>query len=216
VLTDRAHAERLPSGTADVVLCDERPERTAPGADPAVRPMAGSPAYVIYTSGSTGRPKGVVVTHAGLPALAAGQIERFAVEPDSRVLQFASPSFDAAVSEVCMALLAGARLVMAPAEDLVPGEPLAAVLARHRVTHATIPPAALPVMPEGGLPDGMTLVVAGEACPPALVGVWSRGRRMINAYGPTETTVCATMSRPLSGAVTPPIGTPILGAGVYV
>ncbi len=39
---------------------------------------------------------------------------------------------------------------------------------------------------------------------------------MINAYGPTETTVCATMSRPLSGAVTPPIGTPILGASVYV
>jgi acyl-coenzyme A synthetase/AMP-(fatty) acid ligase len=115
-----------------------------------------------------------------------------------------------------MALLAGARLVMAPADQLLPGEPLAAGLARHRVTHATLPPAALPVMPEDGLPEGMTLVVAGEACPPALVDTWSAGRRMINAYGPTETTVCATMSRPLSGAVTPPIGTPLNGFDVYV
>uniref|UniRef100_UPI000566671D AMP-binding protein n=1 Tax=Streptomyces flaveus TaxID=66370 RepID=UPI000566671D len=169
-------------------------ERTAPL-------LTDSPAYVIYTSGSTGRPKGVVVTHSGIASLSYSQTRAFEVTEHSRVLQFASPSFDAAAWEVCMALLAGARLVMAPADQLLPGEPLAAVLARHRVTHATLPPAALPVMP---------------ACPPALVDTWSAGRRMINAYGPTETTVCATMSRPLSGAVTPPIGTPLNGFDVYV
>ncbi|MDQ3899285.1 MAG: condensation domain-containing protein, partial [Actinomycetota bacterium] len=69
-----------------------------------------------------------------------------------------------------------------------------------------------------GLPAGMTLVVAGEPCPPELVQAWSVGRRMVNAYGPTETTVCATMSDPLSDAtqMTPAMGGPIANARVFV
>ncbi|MFE6978163.1 amino acid adenylation domain-containing protein [Streptomyces sp. NPDC057682] len=221
VLTDRASADGLPGSEkvvtddladvlgryADTALSDG--ERTAP-----LVPEA--PAWVIYTSGSTGRPKGVVVTHTGIASLVRSQIQSFDITRESRILQFASPSFDAAAWELCMALVSGARLVMGTSEELLPGEGLAGVLARHGVTHATLPPAALSVMPENGLPDGMTLVVAGEACPPAMVERWSVGRRMINAYGPTETTVCATMSGPLSGPVIAPIGWPVVNSRVYV
>ncbi len=177
------------------------------------------PAYVIYTSGSTGQPKGVVVCHQGIPNLAAAQIKRFNVRPHSRVLQFASPNFDASFSELCIALLAGAALVVAPREKLAPGAALPALADHQRVTHLTLPPSVLAVLPAvDGLPPTLTLIVAGEACPAQLVMAWSPFRRMINAYGPTEVTVCATMSEPLSPAtqMPPPIGRPISNMQAYV
>ncbi|MFE1784924.1 amino acid adenylation domain-containing protein, partial [Streptomyces sp. NPDC059506] len=173
------------------------------------------PAYVIYTSGSTGRPKGVVVPHAGIANLSAAEIERFDVTPDSRVLQCSSPSFDAAVLELSMALPAGAALVVPPPGPMV-GEALAEVLVRHRVTHALITPAALAGLPSTDLPDFRSLVVGGEACPADLAARWSQGRRMVNAYGPTEITVAATMSEPLSGGGVLPIGRPLPNTQAYV
>ncbi|MGW0671098.1 amino acid adenylation domain-containing protein, partial [Streptomyces sp. NPDC002746] len=183
-----------------------------PETDPSVALDARHPAYVIYTSGSTGRPKGVVVGHGGIASLVAAQIDRFAIEPGSRVLQFASPSFDASVSEICTALLRGAALVLPPKAD-----PVAALADLDLgLTHATVPPSVLAAVPEDSVRLS-TLVVAGEACPPELVDRWAPGRRMVNAYGPTETTVCATMSAPLTpGTGAPPIGRPIANAQVYV
>ncbi|MFE9252358.1 amino acid adenylation domain-containing protein [Streptomyces sp. NPDC007088] len=214
LVTDSATLPGLGDPAVPAVLVDDL-ELTGE-LPPEVRLDPEHPAYVIYTSGSTGRPKGVVVPHRGIASLARAQQDAFGVGPGSRVLQFAALSFDATAWEIVMGLLSGATLVVAPAERLMPGPDLAALCAERAVTHVTLPPTALAVLPEGALPAGATVVVAGEACPPELVARWTAEHRMINAYGPTETTVCATMSAPLSGGSVPPIGRPIVGTRVYV
>ena len=179
-----------------------------------IRP--GHPAYVIYTSGSTGRPKGVVVSHAGIASLASVLPERMGLGPGARVLQFASPSFDSSFLELCMALLTGAALASAGGGRVLPGEPLGRAVAELGVTHIKVPPTALAVTPVAMLPERLTVVVAGEACPPELAAVWSPGRRMVNAYGPTETTVCPAMSAPLAAGGVVAIGRPGANTRVFV
>jgi amino acid adenylation domain-containing protein len=178
-------------------------------------PAADDAAYLIYTSGSTGMPKGVLVTHKGVAALAAAQVERFAISATSRVLQFASLNFDASVAEIVTAFSSGAALVLAPADALT-GDALRTLLVTQCVSHATLPPAVLPTIEPGADLVLQCLVLAGEACPPALVEEWSKRVRVINAYGPTECTVCATMSEALQGRTIAPIGKPIAGTRVYV
>jgi amino acid adenylation domain-containing protein/non-ribosomal peptide synthase protein (TIGR01720 family) len=173
-------------------------------------------ANVIYTSGSTGKPKGVMVEHSGLCNLAQAQIQAFGVHSDSRVLQFASFSFDACISEILMALGSGARLYLGTKDSIMPGMPLIERLKHDDITHVTLPPSALAVLTTEELPTLQAIVVAGEACPLELMRQWSKGRNFFNAYGPTEASVCAAIAKctPLDQKIS--IGRPIVNTQIYI
>ncbi len=173
-------------------------------------------AYVIYTSGSTGRPKGVLVPHRGLGNLSAAQAQLFQVGEESRVLQFASPSFDASVAEIAIAVRAGATLCLPPRSALLPGAELVELLRRWEITKVTFPPSVASTLPTQEFPALRTVVVAGEACPAEVAERWSRDRLFVNAYGPTETTVCATVGAYVPGSGRLTLGHPIPGVTVYV
>ncbi|MDX3695572.1 amino acid adenylation domain-containing protein [Streptomyces europaeiscabiei] len=177
-------------------------------------------AYVIYTSGSTGRPKGVALSHGGVAKLVATQSERFGIGPHSRVLQFASPSFDVAFWDLCLGLLSGGRLVVVPAELRVPGAPLADYANAHGITFMILPPALLAAMPDDvHLPPTATLLAGTERVSPELVGRYARGRMMFNAYGPTEATTNSTLGLcdpDIPAGAIVPIGVPDPGTRAYV
>ena len=224
LLTETSVAGKLPNPPAEVVLLDEERERVggrepagrAPRAEPPAAVGPSNLAYVIYTSGSTGEPKGVMVTHGGFCNLMGAQIRLFDVRGDSRVLQFASHSFDASLSEIFMALLSGAALYLDAKDALAPGEPLARVLREQAITTVTLPPSVLPLLPREELPALRTIIAAGESCPAELPAVWGRGRRFLNAYGPTEATVCVSAAVCAGDGERPPIGRPIRNVRVYL
>ncbi|MFZ2510975.1 MAG: amino acid adenylation domain-containing protein [Gordonia sp. (in: high G+C Gram-positive bacteria)] len=173
-------------------------------------------AYLIFTSGSTGLPKATAVPHRGLANLLDNQRRRLALNAGSRVLHVASPSFDASVFELLMALAANGSLVVADVHTYA-GRDLERFIARHRVTHAVMTPSALSTVDPRNVPSLQCVLSAGEACPPELMRRWAAsGCRFFNLYGPTEATIWATVDGPLRAADEITIGRPIDGVGALV
>lgn len=95
-------------------------------------------AAILYTSGSTGGPKGVVLSHRNLIAGAASVAGYLGHTDRDVILALLPLSFDAGLSQVTTALIAGAHVVLA--NYLVPRDAIT-LCARHRVTGLTcVPP----------------------------------------------------------------------------
>ncbi|GAB17963.1 putative non-ribosomal peptide synthetase, partial [Gordonia effusa NBRC 100432] len=194
------------AGLADVPITDT--ERLAP-----VR--ISNTAYVIYTSGSTGRPKGVAVTHSGLANFATEEMRRSGADEYSRVLGFASPSFDASVLEYLLATITGGVLVYRPS-DAIGGEVLSDYMMRQAVTHTFLTPTVLSTLDAAVLPALRVVYAGGEAVPAALKDQWAPFRRIQNLYGPTETTIGVTIGAPMAVGEAVTLGGPIDGVGLLI
>jgi amino acid adenylation domain-containing protein/non-ribosomal peptide synthase protein (TIGR01720 family) len=205
VVTDNVAADALPVTYASLVMLDDEAmlaKYPATRATPRERGLTAQDlAYVIYTSGSTGEPKGVLLRHGGAVNLAQNQRRLFDVDAGSRVLQFASLSFDAATWDWLMALANGATLCICSDEQRASPPELGRHLRDAGITHATLPPALLPYMDADlGYPALRALIVAGEACEEGSAWQWASRVPLYNAYGPTEATVCASVARVRAGA----------------
>ncbi|MCP4261672.1 MAG: amino acid adenylation domain-containing protein [Planctomycetes bacterium] len=185
------------------------------GENPICHVCPESLAYMIYTSGSTGKPNGVELSHRGLCNLAKEQIRMFGVQPESRILQFASLGFDASIFEIVMVLCSGAQLYLSKQKTLIPGAELVQFINQSAITHTVLPPSVLATMSSDDLPRLTTVIAAGEQCPLDVGKMWSKNRRFFNAYGPTEATVCTTIYE-CDGEDILPIGRPLSNFHVYI
>jgi acyl-coenzyme A synthetase/AMP-(fatty) acid ligase/acyl carrier protein len=157
-----------------------------------------------------------MVEHEGIPNLVLEQIKAFKLNGHDKVLQFASISFDASVSEIFTTLIAGATLVLLPNDALFLGEDLYQVLKNKRITVVTLTPSVLNTLPDKELPDMKSIISAGEACTRKLIEYWSSRVNFLNAYGPTECTICASMHVCTLGEEAIPLGEAIANTKLYL
>ncbi|MCF3940804.1 non-ribosomal peptide synthetase [Gordonia tangerina] len=217
-------SRKAPDGVEWLSIDDETMELQLAGhsgarvrTDELIRPpVLDDLAYLIYTSGSTGKPKAAALSHRGLATVVANQKKILRLDQRSRVLHVASPSFDASIFEILMAMCTGAELVVSP-NGVYGGDELATVIDTHQVSHAVMTPSALATLEPAAVPSLSRVISVGEACPPDLMRRWARaGRAFFNLYGPTEVTIWATAAGPLHEGDEVTIGRAVPGVGALV
>lgn len=181
-------------------------------------------AYLIYTSGSTGRPKGIAITHDNLARSTDARLRFFDRQPEAFLL-LSSFSFDSSVAGISWCLATGAELILSARRAEQDPAGLGRLIREHGVTHTLMLPSLYQLVLEFAEPEDLTplatVIVAGEACPAALVDHHFSAlpnTRLVNEYGPTEGTVWSTAHRiePDDARNGVPIGRPVYGMGHFV
>jgi amino acid adenylation domain-containing protein len=198
---------RLPLTTDDI----ERQEATAPRDGTISLDIA----YILYTSGSTGLPKGVMLSHQNALAFVRWTVERVGVREKDRLSNHAPLHFDLSVFDLYAAAMAGAAVVLVPAELSVFPVQIRNFLRNEAITIWYSVPSILSMLTvRGGLepedfPGLRTILFAGEVFPTKYLRRLMQllpHVRFFNLYGPTETNVCTWYEVPsLPEAATEPI-----------
>ncbi|MCP5052937.1 MAG: amino acid adenylation domain-containing protein, partial [bacterium] len=182
--------------------------------------------YVIYTSGSTGKPKGAMVEHRNLVNLLDHQFKYTNIDC-SRMMQFASFSFDVSVHEIFSALLSGGQLCVIHKDMRIDISRLFRFVKRNDFKTLFLPMSFLKIVFSEEdyirqFPGCVTHIqTAGEH-----VVVNDRFRDYLkeynihlhNHYGPSETHVATTLTLDPSDEIPgrPSIGKPIMNTAVHI
>jgi len=182
LIVERTTIENLPSVGA-----------VLPAGDP------NCPAYLIFTSGSTGKPKyglpnhlldfannirGTIIQHSAFSSGAAAHGPALRILPSSRVLQFASYTFDASLLEILTTLIIGGCVCIPSDEDRLNN--IAGVITDLKVSWTLLTPSFIQLVQPSSIPTLRTLVLGGENMSQSHLTTWADRLELINAYGPSE------------------------------
>jgi acyl-coenzyme A synthetase/AMP-(fatty) acid ligase/acyl carrier protein len=162
-----------------------------------------------------------MIEHGAIGNTVYAQQQLFGVKAHDHHLQFASPCFDASVSEIFVCFASQGSLYIIKEEDRKNPLLLEQYLQQHSITIATLPPAYLRQMNIAKLSVLRTLVTAGEAADPNTAKKFLEYGNYLNAYGPTESSICATVfhidkGAQVEGMKTVPIGKPIANTSIFI
>ncbi|KAK9855737.1 hypothetical protein MYU51_002451 [Penicillium brevicompactum] len=176
----------LGPNTIDALL---QGQSTHEGQSPASAVTPSNPAFVVFTSGSTGRPKGICLEHHAVcsSAMAHGPAMNY---PESRVLQFASYTFDVSIGETFTCLMSGGTLCIPSEEERM--NDLAGVINRMNAKVVYLTPSVVSLLHPSEVPGISTLALGGEAVREDNITTWANHTNLVNIYGPAECSVWST------------------------
>jgi amino acid adenylation domain-containing protein len=219
----------MPSPSTHIICLDTSWETigTQPSHNPALNVSAENLAYVMFTSGSTGMPKGVMVPHRAIANYTNMARDAYQLSPASRVLQFASLSWDTSAEEIYPSLTSGATLVLRTEAMLDTAAAFIAACNQWELTHLNLPTAywhnllVQQVSDPTPFPTYVQhVIIGGERALEDDLGQWhawvGEAVRLVNTYGATEAAAVTTQTSLAESSLGAPIGRPVSNVRVYV
>lgn len=167
-------------------------------------------AFVVFTSGSTGVPKGIVLNHSALCSSILAHGNLLEITPSSRVLQFASYTFDVSMFDILTTLLHGGCVCVPSEEDRV--NDLEGAINRLEANTACLTTTVSTLLDPQKIPRMKHLIQLGEAASKKLTDIWATvpGVRLTNTYGPAEASILCSAIHVTPGNANPAnIGTAV-------
>ncbi|KAF2814013.1 amino acid adenylation [Mytilinidion resinicola] len=157
-------------------------------------------AFIVFTSGSTGKPKGVIIEHRGFTTMAHYQLPQILLNQNSRVLQFATHTFDICLFESFAPLVTGACVCVPSEYDRLNN--LVGAINGLRVDWIIMVSTVADTFHPDEVPGLKSMVLGGEPLRADIHDRWANRVSLFNDYGPAECSILAVMTRSLPD--TPP------------
>ena len=163
-----------------------------PSSSLAPRVGGSSSLLIVFTSGSSGTPKGATMTHGNFSSALLHQKKQLNMTRTTRVLDFASYSFDAVWFNLLHTLYAGGCLCIPSDDDR--RDNLAGTIRQLEANYVLLTPSLGRSLDPASVPNLKDIVLGGEPVSRQDFPSWGPDVKIRVAYGPSECTVISTVA----------------------